>query len=252
MNSLSRCLGPVIAALLATGTARADAPADAPASAESAPAPAASPRLTPADQKALAEALSTVQRVEALAMADIFDELRAAHPGLEMHRGRGGLIKNDYRAYQWIEVRIGDREYWITAVYNDLDFNSGNFHSQYGRIQFWKDIRKIGHVSTPNDKQNGWWRPRMDHQWRKLPPTFIWREDFSARRVAELFGEFLAECGENPDARTSPKSEVRSPSGAPASGTAGTAPAPAPAASPAPEATSSPDGADKPAETAAP
>ena len=189
---LLRCLAPL--ALACVQASAGAAPAE---TATEAPPPA--PRLTPADRQALDEALRTVQRVEALAMADIHDALRAAHPGLEMHRGRGGLIKNDYRAYQWIEVRIGGREYWITAVYNDLDFNSGNFHSQYGRIQFWKDIRKIGHVSTPNDRLNGWWRPRMDHQWRKLPPTFIWRDDFSAARVAELFDEFLAECGEDPD-----------------------------------------------------
>ena len=198
MKRLSRCLGPAIAGIVASVAVGADTPGAAPAAAPAAASsPTAAQRLTPADREALAEALRTVQRVEALAMADIFDELRAAHPGLEMHRGRGGLIKNDYRAYQWIEVRIGDREYWITAVYNDLDFNSGNFHSQYGRVQFWKDIRKIGHVSTPNDKINGWWRPRMDHQWRKLPPTFVWKDDFSATRVAELFGEFLAECGES-------------------------------------------------------
>ncbi len=172
---------------------------EAEATEPSAPAPSAAPssRLTAADQKAMAEALETIQRVSAKALADIHDALKAAYPALETHRGRGGFIKNDYRAYQWIEVRIEGREYWITVVYNDLDFNSGNFHSQYGRVQFWKDIRKIGHVSTPNDKINGWWRPRMDHQWRKLPPTFVWKDDFSATRVAELFGEFLAECGES-------------------------------------------------------
>lgn len=172
---------------------------EAEATEPSAPAPATAPsgRLTAADQKAMAEALETIQRVSAKALADIHDALKAAYPALETHRGRGGFIKNDYRAYQWIEVRIEGREYWITVVYNDLDFNSGNFHSQYGRVQFWKDIRKIGHVSTPNDKINGWWRPRMDHQWRKLPPTFVWKDDFSATRVAELFGEFLAECGES-------------------------------------------------------
>ena len=185
---------PVAPATEAAGGAEASETA-APAS-ESAPAPAASGRLTADDQKAVAEALETVQRVSAKALADIHDALKEAHPALETHRGRGGFIKNDYRAYQWIEVRIEGREYWITVVFNDLDFNSGNFHSQYGRVQFWKDIRKIGHVSTPNDKINGWWRPRMDHQWRKLPPTFIWKDDFSAVRVAELFGEFLAECGE--------------------------------------------------------
>ena len=222
MKRLSRCLLPAAAALLAVGAARADEPAPA-------------PRLTEADRQALDEALRTVQRVEALAMADIFDELRAAFPSLELHRGRGGLIKNDYRAYQWIEARVGGREYWVTAVYNDLDFNSGNFHSQYGRVQFWKDIRKIGHVSTPNDKQNGWWRPRMDHQWRKLPPMFIWREDFSARRVAELFGEFLAECGED-------LASLRAP--APPESAPEAAPAPAPAS--APDAGGEPGGGDAP------
>ena len=187
--------------LLCVQSVVAAAPAEEPEAAveTSSPAPAAAPagRLTASDQKAMAEALETIRRVGALALADIHDALKAAYPGLETHCGRGGFIKNDYRAYQWIEVRIEGREYWITVVYNDLDFNSGNFHSQYGRVQFWKDIRKIGHVSTPNDKIGGWWRPRMDHQWRKLPPTFIWKEDFSAARVAELFGEFLAECGES-------------------------------------------------------
>ncbi len=169
-------------------------------------APPRAERLTEADRAALAEALRTIQRVEAKAMADIHDELKAVYPGLSIKRGRGGFIKNDYRAYQWIEVSIDNREYWITTVYNDLDFNSGNFHSQYGRIQFWKNIRKIGHVSTPNDKIEGWWRPRMDHQWRSLPPTFVWSDDFSARRVVELFGQFLAECGE-----TLPQADAPSP-----------------------------------------
>ena len=77
------------------------APVPAPA-----PAPAPSGRLTADDQKAMAEALETIQRVSAKALADIHDALKAAHPALETHRGRGGFIKNDYRAYQWIEVRL--------------------------------------------------------------------------------------------------------------------------------------------------
>lgn len=163
-------------------------------------APAA-PALTKADQAALADALATVQRVTSTAMDELYNELHAAHPNLTIRKARGGFKKNDYRAYQWLSITIGEHTYWITMFYNDLDFSSGNFHTQYGRIQFWKNIhsqeRSSGQtVATPNDRLQGWWRPRMDHQWKKLPPTFLSSEDYSAKKVVSLFEEFLAECGE--------------------------------------------------------
>ena len=161
-------------------------------------------KVTAEDQKALADALSTVQRVCSNAMEEIFFELRTAHPDLQMRKARGGFRKNDYRAFQWIVVTINDHIYWITLFYNDLDFRSGNFHTQYGRVQFWKDIHSESdpegrQETTPNDKLQGWWRPRMDHQWKKLPPTFISQEGYSAKEVVHQFELFMAECGETLD-----------------------------------------------------
>ena len=177
-----------------TGTDRVGAKNRAPLFAQEAPDTASAPVPSAEDRKAMAEALETIRRVSAVAMRAIEEELRARRPDLDVKSSHGGFIKNDYRAYQWIEVHSGGREYWITAVYNDLDFSSGNFHSQYGRIQFWRDIQKAGkRMSTPNDRVNGWWRPRMDRQWRKLPPTFVWKDDFSAQRVVDLFLEFIGE-----------------------------------------------------------
>ena len=178
----------VLCAVLAAAVLRAEGEPSAPA-------------FTADDRTALSNALATVQATCSKAMDEIFDELRAAHPGLQMRKARGGFRKNDYRAFQWIVVTLGDRIYWITMFYNDLDFSSGNFHTQYGRIQFWKDIHREGNPdghqeTTPNDRIQGWWRPRMDHQWRKLPPLFLTSEDYSARRVVSLFEEFMAECGE--------------------------------------------------------
>ena len=56
---------------------------------------------------------------------------------------------NDYRNYMWISIEIDGKTYWITMFFNDIDENSGNFHTQFGRIQFWSDIKlnKLGRYS---------------------------------------------------------------------------------------------------------
>ena len=50
------------------------------------------------------------------------------------------LSMNDYRNYLWICVKKGNERHWLTLFYNDVDEKSGNFHTQFGRIQFWKDV----------------------------------------------------------------------------------------------------------------
>lgn len=175
--------------LLAMPLFGADTATESPA-APSAPAPTG---MTANAQTALAQALETIQAVCSNAVDELYEELAETYPSLELRKARGGFKKNDYRAYQWIVVKVNGHSYWLTTFYNDLDMRTGNIHTQYGRIQFWKNIHDEG---GPNDRLQGWWRPRMDNQWRKLEPTFLYQENYSAKRVVDLFGEFLRECGE--------------------------------------------------------
>lgn len=60
---------------------------------------------------------------------------------------------NDYSNYVWLEIKVDDgNSYWITLFYNDVDPKSGNFHTQFGRVQFWKIYEKPRAVSGPNIK----------------------------------------------------------------------------------------------------
>ena len=62
-----------------------------------------------------------------------------------------GLItaRFDFRNYIWITVRekTNDKKQWLISLnFNDIDnnnefeLNSGNLHTQFGRIQFWKEL----------------------------------------------------------------------------------------------------------------
>jgi len=105
--------------------------------------------------------------------------------------------KNDYRDYYWITVYVGSSTYWITLFYNDLDEKSGNFHTQTGRIQFWKNIQftsKKG-IGSPNRKDiDGKWYFCSENS--QDPNQRIDSEGYSAQIVAERFLDFLETNGE--------------------------------------------------------
>ncbi len=142
-------------------------------------------------------ALENVRKVEAKAMAAIVREVRRRHPDWNVRTSHGNSKVNDYRNYQWITVRIGERAYWICLMANDLDSFTGNTHTQYGRIQFWRGIHKENgprNEAGPHTRDHGAWRFRYDKQWRKMPRLHLWDEGYSSARVADLFDEFIAEC----------------------------------------------------------
>ena len=151
------------------------------------------PDPTPAELRGADEALETVRRVCAETLGGVLRELRTRYPGIAARQSGGRSRLNDYRNYQWISVKFGDREYLLTAHHNNLDVKTGNPHTQYGRIQFWRCLGPNG----PHERDaGGTWRFRADNEWRALPPTRVWDEDFSAARVVDLFAQFLTECGE--------------------------------------------------------
>lgn len=57
--------------------------------------------------------------------------------------GKGIKTKcNDRRMYMWIEVNYKQKEYGINLFKSEIDWQSGNCHSQIGRIMFTKGYIK--------------------------------------------------------------------------------------------------------------
>ena len=148
---------------------------------------------SPEELKSVDESLETVRRICHDTLAVILAELQKRHPDLEMRQSAGRSKKNDYRNYQWISVKAGGREYLVTIHHNNIDLRTGNPHTQYGRLQFWKCEGPNG----PHTRDDiGVWRFRYDNAWAKMPRIRVWDDDYSSARIAELFGEYLRECGE--------------------------------------------------------
>ena len=151
---------------------------------------------SPEERKSVDESLETVRRICHDTLAVVLAELQARYPGLEARQSAGRSKKNDYRNYQWISAKVGGREYLVTIHHNNIDLRTGNPHTQYGRIQFWKCPGPNG----PHTRDEfGVWRFRYENAWAKMPRLRVWDEDYSSARVAELFGEYLRECGETID-----------------------------------------------------
>ena len=139
------------------------------------------------------ESLETIRRICHDTLAVILAELQTRYPGINARQSAGRSKKNDYRNYQWISVKFGEREYLITIHHNNIDLRTGNPHTQYGRLQFWKCAGPNG----PHTRDDiGVWRFRYDNAWSKMPRIRVWDDDYSSARIAELFGEYLRECGE--------------------------------------------------------
>jgi hypothetical protein len=147
------------------------------------------------DRRRADEALENVRAVEAKAMAAIVAELRRRHPEWKVRTSHGNSRANDYRCYQWITVRVAEDDVrWIAMVFNDQDPATGNTHSQFGRIQFWRGIDHHNgprNEAGPHTRDAGGWRFRSDRQWEKMPRLHLWSPDYSSARVADLFEEFL-------------------------------------------------------------
>ena len=102
-------------------------------------------------------------------MAAIVAELRRRHPEWKVRTSHGNSRVNDYRCYQWITVRVAEDDVrWITLVYNDQDPATGDTHTQFGRIQFWRCAGPNGPHTRDAD---GVWRFRADNEDRSLPAT---------------------------------------------------------------------------------
>lgn len=101
--------------------------------------------------------------------------------------------RNDYRLYIWITVTRNNKEYWITAMYQDQDFETGNIHHQFGRIQFWKNIKHYSKewCSTPNTPvgDNYHWIFNYDNSYD--PSIKLFDENFSANKVVDKFITFM-------------------------------------------------------------
>lgn len=67
----------------------------------------------------------------------------------------GGMGKenetNDRRMYMWIEVNYKQKEYGINFFKSEIDWQSGNCHSQIGRIMFTKGyVINKSKITSPN------------------------------------------------------------------------------------------------------
>lgn len=97
--------------------------------------------------------------------------------------------RNDYRNYICIEVKKGLKEYWISSVFQDQDFKTGNMHHQLGRIQFWKNINHYSSewCSTQNTPvgDNYHWIFNYDKSYD--PKIKIYDKDFDPNKVVDEF-----------------------------------------------------------------
>ena len=159
----------------------------------------------------LDSALEAVRSCLAKAQKEIFEQLeQCVNPDTVTTRtGNRPLRKhgiksknNDYREYYWITVKTASNTYWITLFYNDVDKTSGNFHTQLGRIQFWKNIQPATSKGIGSPHRKG-----IDNNWyfcaenSKDPQIRI--DDINyAEDVVERFLDFLDESEESSEPTT--------------------------------------------------
>ncbi|MCR5060054.1 MAG: hypothetical protein K6A80_03365 [Saccharofermentans sp.] len=130
--------------------------------------------------------------------------------GLTIHE-RGGQgrksIYNDRRMVIWIRCEYEGREYWITLFESEIDPESGNCHTQYGKIMFVKDlVKNYSSMSSPNqicDRtgesvflrfESGKWKtpfPLGDREY--VTAGDVMENDTLADEIAEAFAGFVKE-----------------------------------------------------------
>ena len=170
---------------------------DALAAAAAAADPAAPrPAGVPFERRRLVdEAIETVAAAEAEAAAQIVAEIKKRRPDWGVRVSHGNSRVNDYRCYRWITVKVApDDVRWIALVFNDKDPATGNTHSQFGRIQFWRDIEHRNgphNEAGPHERDAGGWVFRSDRQWADMPRLHLWSPEYSAEKVVDLFLAFV-------------------------------------------------------------
>lgn len=142
------------------------------------------------------ECLQEIRTLQMKALTEIQESLGRRLPsamvGSGIRRGvRSG--RNVYRNHVWLSVTADGQEFWITAYFMDVDSRSGNIHSQLGRVQFWRNVRKNsqGAVSSPNrrgpDGRHFMFCPENSFD----PGIRLYDEEYSPDKVAEAFVRFL-------------------------------------------------------------
>lgn len=150
--------------------------------------------VPPARRREADEAIETIRAAQAAAAADIVAELRSRRPDWKVRVSSGNSRVNDYRCYRWITVKTPAETFWISLVFNDQDPATGNTHSQFGRLQFWRDIRHWNgpkNEAGPHELHDGAWVFRFDKQWEALPRLHLWSPDYAPARVVDLFETFV-------------------------------------------------------------
>lgn len=130
------------------------------------------------------EALKDIEKClkETLAGRDMACDLRC-----------GSNRTNDYRNYVWLSVTVDDVEYWINAFYNDVDKQTGNIHTQFGRIQFCRNLvaNRPEKTKSPNrfapDGKHFMFCPENTYN----PNIRLYDEDYSTEKVVEVFLLFI-------------------------------------------------------------
>ena len=122
--------------------------------------------------------------------------------GRVRHQGknyRNSSTGNDYTNYFWLEFNIEGNIYWVTLFYNDIDEKSGNPHTQFGRIQFWKVNLNEGAVNTPHRKVEGKWEFCKG----QASSYSVWMDDenYDPKKVVEAFKKFQNECRDSNNRR---------------------------------------------------
>lgn len=166
--------------------------------------------LLPDDRRvAYDAALETVASLSGEAIGTLVSALREKYPSVAFREAKDAVDEtHDYRAYRWLVAESGTNVYWITPFFNDRDPNTGNIHTQFGRLQFWRGI----HDGTPHERRtDGSWNFRFDNEWKALPILRLWNEDATVARVVNLFGAFLRDCGDPAAPADSPYVEPDTP-----------------------------------------
>lgn len=103
----------------------------------------------------------------------------------------------DYSDYFWITITGAHSTYRITLFYTDANTENGNFRTQLGKIQFWKDIHYTDEdsIGSPNYKSpDGHWSLYSENS--HDPHLKIGENGYSAQAVIDKFMAFLKENNE--------------------------------------------------------
>lgn len=111
-----------------------------------------------------------------------------------VRRGRK-TERNDFSDYLWIPVIVNNNEYWLTLFYNDINKESGNPRTQFGKIQFWKNISHKGSdIGTPHTKLGEKWLFESANAGKDLGKVQrIGDERFTVDTVVDEFIKFIEE-----------------------------------------------------------